>query len=92
MEVGHSIGVSEGREDVAELVARVQAGDVVTEVGEQRRAARVEREGGVHDRRQILILDLHQLTAVLGDIAGLGDNDRHGIPDEAHLVGRQQGE
>ena len=92
VEVDDAVSVGEGRGDVAELVARVRAGDVVTQVGEQRRAARVEREGGIHDRRQVVVLDLHQLAAVLGEVTALGDDDRHGIADEAHLVRRQQGE
>src|ERR1700689_1572201 len=71
---------------------RGRAGNVVTQVREQRRAARVEREGGIHHRRQVVILDLHQLAAVLGEVTALGDDDRHGIAHQAHLVGGQQGE
>ena len=91
-DVDNAISVGERRGDVAELVARVQAGDVVTEVGEQRRAGRVQREGGIHDRGQVVILDLHQVAAILGEVTALGDDDRHRIAEEAHLVRRQQGE
>ena len=92
VEVDDAISLGERTGDVAELVARVRAGDVVTQVREQRRAARVEREGGIHHRRQVFVVDLHQLAAVLGEVTALGDDDRHGIAHEAHLVRRQQGE
>ena len=92
VEVDNAISICERTGDVAELAARARAGDVVTQVGKQRRAARIEREVCLRDRRQVVILHLHQLAAVLGEVTALGDDDRHGIAHEAHLVGRKQGE
>ena len=91
-EVEDVVSGAERGAQVAELFARVRAGDVVTEVGEQRRARRIEREGGIGYRGQRVVFDLRELAAVLGEAPALGDDYRYGIADEAHLVGRKQGE
>jgi hypothetical protein len=56
--LGDPVRRREGAGDVAELAALMRADDVVAQVGEQRRAARVERERCARDRGQVFIVDL----------------------------------
>ena len=44
----------------------------------------------IDHRFERLIVDLHQLGGVLGDIAALGDDQRHRLADIAHALDRQR--
>jgi hypothetical protein len=67
-------------EDVVVGLALVVADD---------RGARVERAPGVDDHRQFLVLDVDQLERVAGGVPVLGDDERHLLALEPHLVGRE---
>ena len=68
--------------DVREVVAAVL-------LVEERRV-RLERPLRIDDRVERLVLDLDELAAVLGDVAGRGDHGGDGLADVANAVDWQQ--
>ena len=50
----------------------------------------LERELGIDDDRQRLVLDLHQLGRVARGLAALRDDDRDAVADIARLIDRQR--
>ena len=54
-----------------------------------RRLAGIERLPGLDDRRQHLVIDLHQLGGVARLGGGVGDDNRHRVADMPHPVARQ---
>ena len=77
------------------LVAGLPVEDVVVgaplDVVADHRRVRVERLAGVHDGRQVVVLDVDQLERVPGGVLVLGDDHRHLLALEAHLVGGEDG-
>ena len=49
-------------------------------------AAPVERVLDVDDRGERVEVELDELGGVLGDVRGLGDDDRDRLADEAHVA------
>ena len=84
------IGLGKGRVGcgaIAELGVDADVGRPV--LPDDRRAA---FGGGARcgDRRQDLVVDRHEFGTVQRRIQGLGDHRRHGVADEARLVGGEQ--
>ena len=86
----HSVGLGERGVDIAPRDRGIGDDGVVTELVEQRRLGRIDRVFVVGDRRQLFVLDLDEVAAVLRLVARLGDHHRHHIADEAHLVGGER--
>ena len=61
-------------------------GDVVAPVVVQLRRVRLERFLHVDDGRQLLVVDLDRLGAVLSGVARLGDHERDRVADLTHLA------
>ena len=76
-----------GRRGVAKLCIEADIGARLIVHARRILARRRHRVGHA---RQRLVVDLDKLRAVLGRPHGVGDNHRHRLADEAHLVGRQQ--
>jgi hypothetical protein len=81
VKLGDPVGGGEHARHVAELAALVRADDVVAQVGEHRRAAGVQGGRRAGDRGQILVVDLDELTAVLGQVPAVGDHHSHRVAD-----------
>ena len=79
------VGAGERGVDVA-VVAVVALQHVAVRSGPDRRPGGIERVLDGRDRRQLLVVDLHELRGVLGDVARLGDDERHRIADDPHAV------
>jgi len=58
--------------------------DQVRPVGFVDERRRFVRPGVVGDRRQRLVIDLHQLDGILREVAALGDHQRNRVANEAH--------
>ncbi len=69
-------GVGMAMRDVARPALRMQ----------HRIAAGAQRGLRIDDHRQVLVLDLDQITRVLGNIAALGDDRRHRLADVPHAI------
>ena len=83
----HHIGAREVLVDRAECELAVHGDVCRPALGMQDGiAARPDRGLGIDHRRQRLVLDLDQLEGVLGEVAALGSDDRHGLADVAHPV------
>ena len=48
------------------------------------------RDLGVDDGDERLVVDLDELAGVLGEVAVLGDDERDGVADEAHVVAGEE--
>ena len=85
----HEVGGGEGGLDVSALVGGA-ASDVGIGVVVDQRRARLRRRNEI-DRRHIgHIVDLDQFQRVLGEIAAVGDHQRHRLAGEARLAGCQR--
>ena len=61
------------------------------EVGADHRRRRVERRAGIDDRVKRVVVDVDQLERVARRVPVFGDDERHLLALEAHLVGGQHG-
>ena len=95
---GHHVGLPErllGRflvadlpqEDVIVVLARpMRARRLVLHIFTQHRRVRVQRLERIDERRQFLVVDLHQFDGIGGDVAVLGNDKGHFLALEQHLV------
>ena len=82
-----------GRADRADIAVAVVRGDIAVLGGERRWPDLSRIAGGRlfdgHDRGQGLVIDLDQISAVLGCIARLGNDHGDRVAHEAHDIGSQ---
>ena len=82
-------GAGEFLLDRAEEVVAMLGDIVRPALGMQHRvAAGIDRLHHVGDGRQRLVFDMIESDSVLGDVAGIGDDQRHRLADMAHLAER----
>ena len=79
----------EGLVDLA-LVEAAAVDHVVTQLLVDQRRPGTHRGFGIHDGRQRLVLDLHEVTRVLGDVAVGGGDGHDGLADVPDLVEGQR--
>ena len=85
----HVGGAGEFLLDRAEEIVAMLGDIVRAALGMQHRiAARIDRLHHVGDGRQRLVFDLDESDGVLGDVAAIGDDQRHRLADMAHLAER----
>ena len=81
------VGPREGGLDGAAVALLEHEGDIVRDlVRPHRRRARTDRLGGLRHARPVLVIDDDAIGGVEGRGARLGDDDRHGVACEMHLV------
>ena len=80
-----------GGRRVAGLPVEAVVVGLALEVGADHRRVGVERLAGVDDGVERVVVDVDELQRVAGRVAVLGDDERHLLTLEAHLVGGQHG-
>ena len=81
-----------GERGIGIAVAHAEFGQqIVRRAPVHDRGPRRERRAAVGDRGQRIVFDLDQRGAVLGDVAVVGDHDRHRLADVHHFVDREHG-
>ena len=81
------VGPREGGLDGGAVALLEHEGDIVRDlVRPHRRRARTDRLGGLRHARPVLVIDDDAIGGVEGRGARLGDDDRHGVACEMHLV------
>ncbi len=83
------VGVREGAVDLAGVEVALE-GEVVAELGMDRRRAGRERRLDVDDRLELLPVDRHELGRVLGLGPAARDDGRHGLALPAGTVDRER--
>ena len=79
----------ECRVDIA--VGHVELGEqVVRRLAMHQRRAGGERRAAVRGRGQRLVVDVDERRCVFGNVAIIGDHDRHGLADMHHFVARER--
>ena len=86
-----SLGAGERALDVA-IAAVVLEHEVVADRFEDRGCVRCEGGIDIGQRGERLVLDIHQLGGVFGEIPARRDHEHHRIADEAHPISRERAE
>ena len=79
-----------GRGEIRRVIVPVED-EVAGNIVKQLRGVFVQGRAGVGDGRQGLVIDLDRFRRILRLRQGFGDDQRHRLPDVAHLAGRQHG-
>ncbi len=78
-----------GGRRIAGLPVETMIVGLALEVGADHFGIGIERLAGVDDRGERLVVDIDELQRVAGGVVVLGDDERHLLALEPHLVGGQ---